>query len=196
MSGELIPVLTAFILIFLAELGDKTQICTIMLSSRGSALQVFLGAMLGFFIVDGLSALIGGPIISFLPHRLISFAAGLVFIVFGVIAPLQKSKKNESIENREATLLKTFSLVSLMELGDKTQLTSIFLAAQFGNPLAVLLGIMLAFTLLTIIGVFLGCKILRFIPEKYLKIGASAVFIILGLILIFEFILDYFKLSL
>ena len=65
------------------------------------------------------------------------------------------------------------------------------LAAQFRNLLMVLAGVMLAFSILTGIGVFLGCKILRFMPERYLKIGSSAVFIALGALIIFEAITNF-----
>ncbi|MEM1558580.1 MAG: TMEM165/GDT1 family protein, partial [Thermoproteota archaeon] len=51
MEFDLTPLLTSFTLVFLAELGDKTQICTIMLSSRSSAISVFSGAMTAFFVV-------------------------------------------------------------------------------------------------------------------------------------------------
>ncbi len=73
-----------------------------------------------------------------------------------------------------------------MELGDKTQLTSIFLAAQFKDPLMVLAGVMLAFSILTGTGVLLGCRILKFIPERYLRIGTAVIFLMLGGLLIFE----------
>ena len=69
-----------------------------------------------------------------------------------------------------------------MELGDKTQLASIALAAELKNPLIVLVGIMLAFSVVTGIGVILGAKLLRLIPEKYLKIGTSLLFMFLGFI--------------
>ncbi len=67
-----------------------------------------------------------------------------------------------------------------MELGDKTQLASIILAAELKNPLIVLGGIMLAFSIVTGIGVILGAKLLRLIPEKYLKTRTSLLFMFFG----------------
>ncbi len=176
-------------MIFLAEMGDKTQICAIMLSSKGSASSVFLGAMAAFLLVDGLSALLGGEMLILLPHKILSLITGLTFIFFGFISLIYEGKSILR-EKPGKTLIQTFSLVSLMELGDKTQIASILLAAQLGSPILVLTGIMLAFAAVTGIGVFLGCKILRFIPEKHLKIITSAVFIIFGLLFIFEALLN------
>ena len=67
-----------------------------------------------------------------------------------------------------------------MELGDKTQLASIVLAAELKNPLIVLVGVMLAFSVVTGIGIIIGSKLLKLIPEKYVKIGASLLFILFG----------------
>jgi len=69
-----------------------------------------------------------------------------------------------------------------MELGDKTQLASIVLAAELNNPLIVLAGVMLAFSVVTGIGVIFGAKLLRLLPEKYLRIGTSLLFILFGCI--------------
>ncbi|MCX8171562.1 MAG: TMEM165/GDT1 family protein [Candidatus Bathyarchaeota archaeon] len=188
MSVDLAPLLTSFTIIFLAELGDKTQICTIMLSSRSSAHSVFFGAMAAFFIVDGLSALLGGELLYMLPRSIIGLAAGITFIAFGLVSLTRREKE----ENRGmckdvgASFFRAFSLVALMELGDKTQIFSIFLASQFGSPMLVLVGVMLAFTTITGIGVFLGHRILRAVPERFLRIGAAVTFILFGLIQIVE----------
>ena len=77
---DIVPLMTTFAFIFLAELGDKTQLTVVMLSSRTSAISVFGGSMLAFFLVDGASALIGGELLGFLPYKLVSFGSGLVFI--------------------------------------------------------------------------------------------------------------------
>jgi len=59
MQMDLSSLITAFTFVFLSEIGDKTQIAVIMLSSRSSPRSVIVGSMLAFFVVDGVSALIG-----------------------------------------------------------------------------------------------------------------------------------------
>jgi len=183
MSIDVVPLITAFTFIFLAELGDKTQLTAIMLSSRASAMSVFTGAMLAFFLVDGVSALIGGELLGFLPYKWVSFTSGLVFMLFGAYSLIRRNEKIK-VEKQKATFLKTFSMVSLAELGDKTQLASIVLAAELRNPLIVLVGVMIAFSVVTGIGVIIGAKFLRLLPGKYLKIGSSFLFILFGFIFI------------
>lgn len=191
MNLDLIPLLTSFTVIFLAELGDKTQICTIVLSSRTSALKVFMGAMSAFFVVDGLSVLIGGSFAKFLPYQTISVIAGLIFILFGVISFREEHDNTTRFKFNQSSLINTFILVSLMELGDKTQLTSILMSATFNSPIMVLCGIMLAFSIITGIGVLFGSKCLSLIPQKYLKIICSSTFIMIGSILIIEGYLSF-----
>jgi len=187
MGIDMVPLMTTFTLVFLAELGDKTQLVTMTLSSKASVISVFSGAMLAFFLIDGVSALIGGELLRFLPHAWISFSSGLVFIFFGVFSLIRRNQKIE-IENQKTNFLKTFSLIALMELGDKTQITSIVLAAELNSPLIVLAGVMLAFSVVTGIGVVFGSRLLRLLPEKYLKIGTSLVFILFGFLCILNVI--------
>jgi len=189
MSLTIVPFLTAFTFVFLAELGDKTQLTAVMLSSKSSATSVFAGSMLAFFLVDGVSALVGGQLLSFLPYKWVSLGSGLVFITFGTFQLIRKKEKVK-VEKQRATFFKTFSLISLMELGDKTQLASIVLAAELKNPLVVLAGVMLAFSVVTGIGVILGAKLLRLVPEKYLKVGTSLLFILFGFIFILSAITE------
>jgi putative Ca2+/H+ antiporter (TMEM165/GDT1 family) len=185
MCINLTPLIASFSFIFLAELGDKTQLCTLMLSSRFSALSVFLGAMAAFFLVDGVSALLGGEILSLLPSNIISLIAGIIFIVFGLISLVRRRSVEEtSLFDIKVSFFRAFSLTALMELGDKTQIASILLAAQFGDPVIVLAGVMLAFSLLTGISVVLGYKVLRLLPRKYLNVAVSLAFIIVGLLIL------------
>ncbi len=179
MNIDIASLLTAFTFIFLAELGDKTQIATIMLSSRSSAIPVFSGAMLAFLLIDGLSAIIGGKIINFIDCKWINLISGLVFIFLGFLSFISKNEKI-NFKNQKISFFNTFFIISLMELGDKTQITSIILAAELCSPIIVFIGIMLAFSIITGIGIIFGMKILKLLPKKYLKILTSILFILFG----------------
>lgn len=179
---DIVALLTAFAFIFIAEFGDKTQLTAVMLSSKGSSISVFTGAIAAFFLVDGVSALVGGQLLSFLHYGLVALGSGLVFIGFGIFSFIRGDEEFK-VESPRATFLKTFSLIALMELGDKTQLASIVLAAEFQNPLMVV-GIVFALSVVTLIGVALGAKLLKLIPKRYLRIGTSLLFILFGAIFI------------
>ena len=177
---DFVPLISTFMLILVAELGDKTQLAVISLSCNYKIKHVFFGAMLAFLAVDGISAVIGGPLLALLPLNIVQIVSGVVFIIFGVLPLIPRKEK--AVEEKKISrlpLFACFSLVALMELGDKTQLITITLAAE-NPPIMVLLGLTLAFALLTGAAVLVGAKLVSRLPMKWLKIGTSALFIILG----------------
>jgi Ca2+/H+ antiporter, TMEM165/GDT1 family len=177
---DFVPVLTTFLLIFVGEFGDKTQLTVISLSCKYDVKHVFLGATLAFLLVDGISAVLGGPLLALLPVGLVRVVAGIVFIVVGILPLIPRKQKESSAQKtRRYTLFGVFSMVALMELGDKTQIITMTLAAQ-NPPLLVIAGAMLAFTLLTGLAVLVGSRFASKIPTKWLKIGTSVLFIVLG----------------
>jgi putative Ca2+/H+ antiporter (TMEM165/GDT1 family) len=178
---DLLPLISSFGIIALAEFGDKTQLTVMCLSANKRAKAVFIGAVLAFVLVDGLSALIGGTIAVFIPSQWIGIGAGVAFLAFGVYSLLSESEEVK-VDDRSLNVARSFSLIALMELGDKTQLSVIALAAEYDAPLMVFVGIMLALVLLTAIGIAAGTLISRFIPLKYVKIGSSLVFIVFGIL--------------
>lgn len=177
---DFVPVVSTFLLIFIGEFGDKTQLTIISLSCNCKGKQVFLGAILAFLVVGSISAFLGGPLLALLPVNLVRVVAGVVFIVFGVVPLLPRNREEPNDRKpRRFSLFGCFSMVALMELGDKTQLITMTLAAQ-NPPLLVVAGAMLAFTVLTGAAVLLGSKLASRIPSQWLKIGTSVLFIVLG----------------
>jgi putative Ca2+/H+ antiporter (TMEM165/GDT1 family) len=77
-------------------------------------------------------------------------------------------------------LASTFGLIFLAELGDKTQLAAMAMAAESKAPVAVFAGAVLALAVVTLIGVAIGGTLTRFIPAEYIRKGAGALFILLG----------------
>src|SRR3972149_2184069 len=181
---DALPILSAFLLIFVAELGDKTQLSVISLSSSYKWQHVFAGSMLAFLAVDGVSIAVGGPLLALVPLRYVQIGSGIVFVIFGIFPLLRKEKSSKVLLKKPRSnipLLASFSLIALMELGDKTQIITITLAAQ-SSPIPVLIGMVLAFTLLTGAAVLIGAKLVSRLPMKWIKIGTSTLFIILGAI--------------
>ena len=90
---DLTLLLSAFGIIALAELGDKTQLAAITLCCKHKPLQVFLGTSLALILVNGIGVLIGGALATLLPIFWIGIGAGIVFIVFGVYTLFSKEDK-------------------------------------------------------------------------------------------------------
>ena len=187
---DIASIVTAFLLVFLAEMGDKTQLTVISLSCRHSAIQVFLGAILGLFLVDGISILAGASIAAIVPIKWITITSGIVFILFGIFTLISKKQDETEIKDKNRLpMFTSFYLVALGELGDKTQIAAIALAAETSWD-SVLLGVMMAFALAVGIGAFLGAKILTRLPKKWLKIISATLFIVLGTLSIVSAILE------
>jgi len=184
---SLAALVTSFALVALAELGDKTQIAVITLSSRFQFFSVFVGAMLAFLVTTGVAVAIGDALTLVLPTFWIRVAAAILFLVFGVytiISVILKRDEAEFKAKKETRngVYSSFSLVLLMELGDKTQLSVIALTAEYELPLFVFAGVMLAFALVTAIGATVGMALTRFVPLKNIQLASGIVFFFLGVV--------------
>lgn len=179
---DLTPFLSTFAIIAMAELGDKTQLTVITLCSKHRPEIIFLSSFLALIGIGGVSILIGSTITQFLPMLWIKIGSGGAFIIFGIHSLI--GGEEDSYSCGETTFLASFSLVALMELGDKTQLATIALAAKFASPILVFSGLGLAFLLITGAGVIIGTKLKEFLSRKYIRMGSSIIFISFGLIFI------------
>ncbi|MBM3309289.1 MAG: TMEM165/GDT1 family protein [Candidatus Altiarchaeales archaeon] len=172
--------LVPLVAVGLAELGDKTQLSILLLSSKTDKhLKLLLGVMLAFLIVDGFAVLAGSLASSILSAEMIKIASGIVFILFGLF--MLKDSKNEKDSKLPAKnpFVSGFVLVFLTEWGDKTQIASALFATLY-NPLLVLAGTLTALTLLSIMAIYLGKFISRRVDRKLMTKIAGAVFVLLG----------------
>ncbi|MGC8817229.1 MAG: TMEM165/GDT1 family protein [Candidatus Hadarchaeum sp.] len=179
---DLTPLLTTFGIIALAELGDKTQLAAITLSCRYRGPPVFIGAMLAVLIVDGLSILAGTALADLLPLQLLKITGAAIFILFGIRTLVLKDDEKVCFKEGQSALLTSFSMVALMELGDKTQFSIIALAVKYNSPLLVFAGMSVAFALLMGVGFSIGQKLMCLLPRRYLKIITGGVFLIFGML--------------
>jgi putative Ca2+/H+ antiporter (TMEM165/GDT1 family) len=179
---DLTPLIASLTLFSLMEFGDKTHIAVITLSMKNRPLEVFIGAMGAFALVDGASVLVGGLIAGLIPEFWINVISGGLFVLFGVLTLINKEDEGDVKEGGKSGLTSAFSLVTLMELGDKTQFASFVLAARYGSPVMVFLGIMIGAALITGSGVVIGKGLMKIVPERYLRYAAAALFLIFGVV--------------
>jgi len=183
---DLLPILSTFAIVSLAEFGDKTQIAVVNLSAKHRPRSVFVGAILAFALVVGISASIGGIIAPYIPAFWIGLAGGISFLIFGVYTLFSKENTIVKIKEHSKTVTTSFLLITIAEIGDKTQLAVIALSAKYSAPIQVFSGAILAFVLLTALGVVFGKIISRYVPARYIKIGASLIFIAFGLLFLYQ----------
>ncbi len=170
----------AFLLIFAAEMGDKTQIIAMTFATQYLVREVLMGVTLGVFLNHGIAILLGSFISKVMPMNVIQIIAGFLFIIFGINA--LKIDEDEDVESKkEISPIITVALAFFIgELGDKTQLTAMTLAAEANYPFFILIGTTLGMIATSSLGIFVGSKVGDRIPEVSIKIASSLVFISFG----------------
>lgn len=168
-----------------AELGDKTQLSILLLSSKTKKhLYLLVGVVLAFLIVDGIAIAAGSWVSSIIPLRMVKILSGIMFIVFGLVMLIRKEKEDEPKKFYNNPFMAGFVLILLAEWGDKTQIASALFATKY-NPVLVLFGTLIALTLVSIMAVYFGKFIAERINKKILTKVAAVVFIILGVVFFF-----------
>ena len=182
--------LLSFGVIFIAELGDKSQLMALAFATRYPALSVLVAISIATAIVHLLSVVVGATVAAVIPANLISVIAGLAFLAFAVWTWRGDvlSAGDEERAGRESTgsvILTVGTAFFLAELGDKTMLATVTLATNhdpFGTWLGSTAGMVAADAIAIGIGRMLG----RSLPERAIRIGATVAFVVFGLILIYE----------
>ncbi len=195
--------LTAFGLVFVAELGDKTQLAVLTQTCKyRRPWAVFLGASAALVLVTALGAVGGQLLARFVPAHVIRIAAALGFIVMGALQgreairvaacpPPEAVACDPTAEAMAAGRPRldlqafgaTFGLLFLAEMGDKTQLAVLSLAGSQQTAWVVFVGGALALVAVTALGVIGGVGLSRLIPERVLRWVSAGAFVIMGILI-------------
>ena len=187
---------STFGLVFIAELGDKTQLAVMTQTCKfRSPWPVFIGGSLALTAVTALGVLAGHLLGAFIPAQVIAYVAAAGFLVMGIL--IWREAARQSAE--DAALCgcdledgvgasrwnwrafgATLALLFVAELGDKTQLAVLGLTGKQGMPWLVFIGGSLALTAVTALGVLGGQQLCRLIPERTLLRISAGAFVIMG----------------
>ena len=206
---DLATVGLAFILIFPAELPDKTFIATLVLSTRYRRLAVWIGVALAFAVQSAIAVAAGG-LLSLLPQRLVLgitfllFAAGAVLMLVSGLRARSAEKAEEGNEAEEfeesaarhagastSTLritITSFLVLFTAEWGDLSQLLTAGLAARTGEPFSVFLGAWVALILVAGIAVLIGGWLQKRVAMWRIRLVSAAVLAALAAWTLVEFI--------
>ena len=178
-------VAAAFVVVFLAELGDKTQLVALTLAGRYPALKVLAALGAAIVVLQTLSVTAGALISQAVPDRAIAVGAGLLFLGFAVWT-WRSADEDDDVEHVGASagragLVSVAGAFFLAELGDKTMLTTAGLAADRG-AVPVWIGSFGAMLAATALAVLAGKALTtRVAPERLRRIGAVA-FAVVGIL--------------
>jgi putative Ca2+/H+ antiporter (TMEM165/GDT1 family) len=181
--------LLSFGVIFVAELGDKSQLMALAFAARYKALPVLIGITAATAVVHALSVIVGVVVGASIPTSSISLVAGVAFFAFAAwtlrgdrLNDDEAAKAQRSARSAVAAASVAFFLA---ELGDKTMLATITLATTegvIGTWAGSTLGMVAADGLAIVVGKQLGARL----PERAIKYGAAAAFVVFGALLVLE----------
>ena len=182
MIETLNEILIPLLAVGLAEMGDKTQLSILLLSSRTREYaQLLAGVMLAFLLADGFAILVGSWVTNVIPVHLVKLISGGVFVLFGLLI-LKGDKDKEEVSNLSPknAFISGFTMIFLSEWGDKTQIASALFATEY-NPWMVFLGVMAALLILSIMAVYLGRFLAGKVDRRVITKVAGVVFLLIGL---------------
>ena len=167
----------------LAEIGDKTQLLAFILAARfKKPVPIILGILIATIFNHGLAGALGAWITTTVSPEILRWVLGLSFIAMAIWTLIP-----DEIEAEETRAAKRFGVFGatlvtffLAEMGDKTQLATIAMAAHYAVPLTVVIGTTLGMLIADVPAVFVGEKLATRIPMKLVHGIAAAIFALLG----------------
>lgn len=181
--------LVSFGIIFVAEMGDKSQLMALAFATRYKAVPTLIGITVATGFVHLISVGVGAGLGAALPQRPMNVIAGLAFVVFGMWTLRgdhlsEEDKKRTEVSNNHA-IWAVGSVFFLAEIGDKTMLATVALATDHGivgTWIGSTVGMVAADAIAIGVGRMLGARL----PEKTIKVGAAVTFFVFAAILLYE----------
>lgn len=178
----MIEILNSFGLVFIGEMGDKTQLLSLMLVSYYKRpWPILAGVFVATLLNHGLASWLGEWAASFLEPQKLKWVLAVTFFVFAawILIP----DKDEEVANnpRFGLFWTTTFLFFLAEMGDKTQLATVALGAQYSSVLLVTIGSTLGMVASNALAIFMGQKFLKRVPMKWVRVIASILFLLFGI---------------
>ncbi|WP_042426500.1 TMEM165/GDT1 family protein [Comamonas granuli] len=168
----------------LAEIGDKTQLLAFLLAARfKKPIPIVLGILVATIVNHGLAGALGAWITATLSSEVLRWVLGISFLGMAIwtIVPDKIEEEEIQVAKRFGVFGATVITFFLAEMGDKTQIATVAMAAHYAAPLMVVIGTTLGMLLADVPAVFVGDKLGNKIPMKLVHSVAAAVFALLGI---------------
>jgi putative Ca2+/H+ antiporter (TMEM165/GDT1 family) len=172
----------------LAEIGDKTQLLAFILAARfKKPVPIILGILVATLINHGLAGALGAWITSAVTPEILRWVLGLSFIGMAIwtMIPDKIEEEETKVAQKFGVFGATLITFFLAEMGDKTQIATVAMAAHYAAPLMVVIGTTLGMLIADVPAVLIGDKLANKIPMKLVHSIAAAIFAILGIATLF-----------
>lgn len=168
----------------LAEIGDKTQLLAFILAARfKKPLPIIAGILVATLVNHGLAGALGAWITSAISPEVLRWVLGASFIGMAIwtLIPDEIEEGETQVAKRFGVFGATLITFFLAEMGDKTQIATVAMAAHYAQPLMVVIGTTLGMLIADVPAVFVGDKLANKIPMKLVHSIAAGVFALLGI---------------
>lgn len=167
-------------LVVLAEMGDKTQLLGMAFATRFKAMTVLAGVFVATLANHFMAVALGDYLTSVIPLNYIQIAASLSFVFFGLWTIRGDKLEGEDKKDYFSPFWTVTIAFFIAEMGDKTQLASVALAAKYNSLWMVWIGTTLGMMISNIIGILVGVVFGKRIPERTVKMVSASIFILFG----------------
>lgn len=189
-SVSLSVIAITFGVVALAEIADTSGLVTLVLATRFPARWVLIGVFAGMLVHVGI-AVAAGSLVGLLPERPLEAILAVMFLV-GAALTLREGfedegdddddEEREAPRTRWAVVATAFGITALSELADPSQILTATLTAQYGDPLLVGIGALLALWAVSALAIYGGHRLRRVVPVKWVAVAAAAVMVVLAVI--------------
>lgn len=177
----------ALLFVVVAEMGDKTQLLAMAMAGKYKVKQVLMGVLIATILNHALAVAVGNYLNSIIPMNTIKIVAGISFLIFGLWTLRgDKIDEEEEQKNKFGPIVTVAIAFFLAEMGDKTQLMTVAISADYHQPIAILLSTTTGMMVADSIGILGGAWMCKHIPEKYIKWGAGIIFIFFGTLALYN----------
>jgi len=167
----------------LAEIGDKTQLLAFILAARfKKPLPIIAGILAATIVNHGLAGALGAWVTATLTPEVLRWVLGASFIGMAIwtMIPDKIEEEETQIAQRLGVFGATLVTFFLAEMGDKTQIATVAMAAHYAAPVMVVIGTTLGMLIADVPAVFAGDKLANKIPMKLVHTIAAGIFAVLG----------------
>ncbi len=184
-KSQWLEVISTFLVIAAAEIGDKSQVVCMTLAARHRPWPVMWGAVVAFVCLNALAVIFGAAVAAWLPRWLVGLAVGLLFAVFGIHALSHREETGEDTQIVEKSghgiFFTTLAMLFMAEFGDKTQIAVAGLGTTLA-PFPVWVGATLALVTTSALGIVAGRTILQRLPIHLIHWISGMIFLGLAIV--------------
>jgi putative Ca2+/H+ antiporter (TMEM165/GDT1 family) len=185
--------LAVFGIIFIGELPDKTMFASVVMSTKGKPLAVWIGASAAFIVHVIIAVTLGSLFVTFLPHRLVQAIVAVLFLVGAFFAfrgeDEEEEAEAEAVIERESshrrTVVTAFLVIFVAEWGDLTQILTANLAAHYHDALSVAVGSATALVAVAGVAVLAGRALTR-LPMTLVRRVTGVILVLLAIFSAYE----------